>query len=515
MENIFNPFKVFSVLIVLACLMLNFSSCQQQVKDKTNHPNIVYILADDMGYGDVSCLNDSSKIQTPNIDALANQGLIFTDAHSNSAVCTPTRYGILTGRYAWRSRMKQGVLWSYDEHLIDSERTIVPSMLKRHDYQTACIGKWHLGLDWAKDSAGVVDFNQSIKNGPNSNGFDYFYGITASLDIPPYFYIENERITATAIDTIAAMQGKMFWRKGPIGNDFKHIEVLPKLTEKAVSFITEQSKTDKPFFLYFPLPAPHTPILPTEEFQGKSGTNEYGDFVLMVDDVVGQIKKALMENGVAENTIIIFTSDNGCSPMADFEELEAFRHDPSFHFRGHKADIYEGGHHVPFIVSWPKQIKEGTVCDEIICTTDLLATAAAIVGDTLPDNAGEDSFNILPALLGKHLEKPIREATIHHSVNGSFSIRQGKWKLEFCPGSGGWSYPRPKEAKELGLYPIQLYDLEEDIAEENNVAKDNPQIVSELTVLMQEYIKNGRSTPGVPQKNEGETPFMPEGFSLN
>ncbi|MCD4737394.1 MAG: arylsulfatase [Bacteroidales bacterium] len=502
--------QMIRLLALFIGMVLMFTSCQQKKEAETRHPNIVYILADDLGYGDVSCLNDSSKIITPNLDKLANQGITFTDAHSNSAVCTPTRYGILTGRYAWRSRLKNGVTWSYDEHLIDMERTTVPSMLKQHDYQTACIGKWHLGLDWAKDSAGVVDFNQPIKNGPNSYGFDYFYGITASLDIPPYFYIENDRITATVIDTVAATQGKMFWRKGPIGNDFKHIEVLPKLTEKAVGFIAKQSKTDKPFFLYFPMPAPHTPILPTREFQGKSGTNEYGDFVLMVDDVVEQIMLALEENGVTENTLVIFASDNGCSPMADYEELETYGHDPSYIFRGFKADIYEGGHRIPFIVKWPVKIKAGTSSTEIICTTDLLATCAAIVGDSLPDNTGEDSYNILPAMMGEEREKPIREATVHHSCNGFFSIRKGKWKLEFCAGSGGWSHPTEPMAKVQGLYPIQLYNLEKDISEQNNLAEQNPEVVKEFTALMQKYIDEGRSTPGESQLNEGEIIILPE-----
>ncbi len=498
------------VCICLVLVWVTISCTNSRNMKEAGYPNIVYILADDLGYGDLSCLNDSSKIKTPNIDRMAHQGIRFVDAHSNSAVCTPTRYGILTGRYAWRSRLKSGVTWSYDDHLIDPERTTVASLLKRHGYHTACIGKWHLGLDWRKNSTGVVDFKQPIKNGPNIYGFDYFFGITASLDIPPYFYIENDRITATSIDTIAGTQGKMFWRKGPIGNDFKHIEVLPKLTEKAVSFITEQSKTDKPFFLYFPLPAPHTPILPTEEFQGKSHTNEYGDFVLMVDDVVRQIEQALVENGVAENTLIIFTSDNGCSPMADYEELAAVGHDPSYVFRGHKADIFEGGHRIPFIVKWPGKIDVGSSSDEIICSTDLLATSAAIVGDTLKDNEGEDSYNILPLLLSEKTDHPIRKAVVHHSINGSFSIRKGKWKLEFCPGSGGWSYPTPSEARELDLYPIQLYDLENDIAEANNVAEDNPEVVKDLTALIRKYIDEGRSTPGAPQQNEGEIILEPK-----
>ena len=238
--------------------------------EKKPLPNIIYVLADDLGYGDLSCLNERSKIQTPHLDLLAEQGIHFTDAHSGSAVCTPTRYGILTGRYAWRSRLKNGVTWSYDKHLIDTERYTVPDLLRENGYHTACIGKWHLGLDWAMDNTDTPDFLQPIQNGPNALGFDYFYGITASLDIPPYFYIENDRITATSIDTIDGVSGKKFWRKGPIGNDFKHIEVMPKFTEKAIAYINERAQEEKPFFLYFPLAAPHTPILPTPEFQGKS-----------------------------------------------------------------------------------------------------------------------------------------------------------------------------------------------------------------------------------------------------
>ncbi len=498
-------YKMYLLLPLIIGMVLIFTSCQQKKEAQTSLPNIIYILADDLGYGDLSCLNDNSKINTPNLDKLASEGVVFTDAHSNSAVCTPTRYGILTGRYAWRSRLKSGVTWSYDKPVIEPNRTTIASLLRKHNYYTACVGKWHLGLDWAKDTTNKIDFSQPIKNGPNTNGFDYFFGITASLDIPPYFYIKNDRITASKIDTIEAMQGKKFWRKGPIGDDFKHIEVLPKLTEKAVNIIATESKTDNPFFLYFPLPAPHTPILPTKEFQGKSSTNEYGDFVLMVDDVVGQIERALIENGVAENTLIIFTSDNGCSPMADFEELASFSHDPSYVFRGHKADIFEGGHRVPFIVRWPNIVQPGSVSDETICTTDFLSTCAAIVGDTLADNEGEDSYNILPALLGQQIQNPIREATVHHSVDGNFSIRKGNWKLEFCAGSGGWSYPRENKAKELGLPPLQLYNLKNDIAEINNVAENNPEIVEELTALMQKYIHEGRSTPGTPQQNTGET----------
>ncbi len=489
-----------AVALVFNCRPSNQAGCPEM-----EFPNIIYILADDMGYGDVSAFNEQSKIRTPNIDALAAQGMVFTDAHSGSAVCTPTRYGVLTGRYAWRTWVKKGVLWSYDEPLISPTRTTVASLLKKHDYHTAAIGKWHLGLGWQKGEDGTVDLIKPIKNGPNANGFDYFFGITASLDIPPYIYIENDRSTTTVIDTISKNDGKGFWRRGPVGDDFKHEEVLPKLMQKAVQYIDAQAKNDAPFFLYFPLPAPHTPILPTEEFLGKSGTNEYGDFVLMVDDVVEQVVAALEKNNISENTMVVFTSDNGCSPMADFDELAKFGHQPGYIYRGHKADIFEGGHRVPFVVRWPERIKAGTRYDETVCLTDLMATCAAIVGDSLAADEGEDSFDLTSALLGKVVSGPIREATVHHSIEGVFSIRQNKWKLIFGPGSGGWSEPKPQKAKTLGLPSLQLYDLEQDPGELNNLADQEPELVKKLTALMKKYIAQGRSTPGAPQPNDTET----------
>jgi len=482
------------------------------------YPNIVYIIADDLGYGDLSCENEKSKLRTKNIDSLAEEGVIFTDAHSGSAVCTPTRYGILTGRYCWRSKLKKEVLWGYSRSLIPTNRMTVASLLKSSGYKTACIGKWHLGLNWnltderipednPEEKGDNVDISKPIQEGPLELGFDYFFGIPASLDMVPYVYIEDNKITALP-DRETENKGKKFWRKGPTGADFKHIEVLPKLTQKAVEYIDKQANENHPFFLYFPLSAPHTPIIPINEFQGKSKTNEYGDFVLQVDWTVGEVIKALKRNGIDKNTMIIFASDNGCSPGADFEELAEFDHHPSYHFRGHKADIYEGGHRIPFIARWPAKIKPGSKSNETICLTDLMATCAAIVNTKLPDNAGEDSCNILPALFGNTYQKPIREATVHHSINGSFSIRQGKWKLELCPGSGGWSYPSPEKDDLTGFPPIQLYNLQNDIGEKENVYQDHPELVKRLTKLLTKYVKNGRSTPGTPQENDGGNSWL-------
>ena len=482
----------------------------------TAKPNIIYILADDMGYGDVNCLNENSKIRTTHLDRLAAEGMKFRDAHSSSAVCTPSRYSILTGRYNWRSTLKQGVKWGYSRPLIEAERTTAASFLKQHGYRTACLGKWHLGWDWGTQSDAPettealldtpefegenIDFSQPIQNGPTAVGFDTFFGISASLDMPPYVYIENDRVTAQPDRIVPESGGKEMWRSGPIAPDFEHREVLPLLTRKAVAYIDEQANADSPFYLYFPLPAPHTPILPTEEFVGKSGTNSYGDFCLQVDDLVGQLMTTLERNGIADNTIIIFTSDNGCSNRVDFAELATFGHNPSYVFRGHKADIYEGGHRIPLIVRWPEVIQPGSACDETVCLVDFLATCADILGDTLPDNAAEDSVSNLPLWRGEPMDRSLREATVHSSIDGSLSIRKGRWKLEMCPGSGGWSYPRPGPECE-GLPPLQLYDLAADIGERVNVAGDQPAVVEELTELLTRYIRNGRSTAGTAQQN--------------
>ncbi|WP_417393772.1 sulfatase family protein [Gimesia chilikensis] len=492
--------------------------------EKSNDPNIIYILADDMGYGDIKALNPECKIATPHLDQLARGGMVFTDAHTSSSVCTPTRYGVLTGRYNWRSRLKSGVLWGLSRRLIEQDRMTVPSMLKQHGYYTAAVGKWHLGMDWTLKDGGFateksynkktnpgwdVDYSKPIQNGPNSVGFDYFYGISASLDMPPYVYIENNK--SQGIPTVT----KAFFRDGPAHKDFEAIDVLPRITEKTVQIIDEHaaaSKQGKPFFIYFPLNAPHTPILPTPEWQGKSGINAYCDFVMQVDDTVGQVMQALKKQGIHENTLVIFTADNGCSPAANFKEMADKDHQPSYRFRGHKADIYEGGHRVPFIANWPARVKAGTHSDQLICLTDLMATAADIVGAKLPANAGEDSVSILPALEGKD-PQPLREAAVHHSIRGAFSIRKDHWKLELCPGSGGWSFPKPGKDDLSQLPPIQLYDLNADLNEQKNLQSEYPEVVKELTDLLQSYVDRGRSTPGAPQENNGDVDIFEAGKS--
>ena len=482
-------------LPTLAVCLLTAIITQAQQK-----PNIIYILADDLGYGDVSSLNAGSKLHTVNIDKMAAGGMKFTDAHSNSAVCTPTRYGILTGRYAWRTRLQNGVLWGYDTMLIKNNRTTLASLLKRNGYRTGCIGKWHLGLDWKKNESGEFDFFQPLTDGPTQVGFDYFYGIPASLDMHPYFYIENNSVTATAIDSTAGNSGKGFWRAGPAGNDFRHEDVLSRITDKAVDYISREAKSAHPFFLYFALTSPHTPILPASSYQGRSGTNAYGDFVLMTDDVVGKILDAVKAAGIEDNTIIVFTSDNGCSPSAGFGELSAAGHHSSYIYRGAKADIFEGGHRIPFIVRWPAKVTAGSETNATICLTDFMATLADMFQRPLKDNEGEDSFSLLPLLLQK--KGYARTSIIHHSIDGNFSIRENDWKLIFARGSGGWSAPTEKEAKAQGLPDIQLYNLKTDIGETNNVASNHPSIVKELSGAIEAIIENGRSTKGKKQKND-------------
>jgi arylsulfatase A-like enzyme len=462
-----------------------------------------------MGYGDVSCLNPESKINTKCLDRLAQEGMKFTDAHASSSVCTPSRYSILTGRYNWRSALKSGVLMGRDGPLIEEGRLTVASYLREQGYRTACLGKWHLGWEWGRqdDNPDALDFSKPVVGGPVDRGFDSFFGIIASLDIPPYVWVRDDRPTTTDVRWLdAEKEGYVtpgFMRSGELAADLVPEEVTPELTRRACEYIRERRNDDKPYFLYLPLPSPHTPILPGP-FTEKSGTNAYGDFCLMVDDCIGQVMQAVEASGKADDTIVIFTSDNGCSPMADMEALHAMGHRPSYVFRGAKADIYEGGHRIPLLVKWPATINAGTQCDDTVCLSDLLTTMAEIVGESLPDNAGEDSVSNLPLWHGREEEvAPIREATVHHSIDGSFSIRQGRWKLEFCPGSGGWSYPEPGKDDTSGMPPIQLYDLEADIGERTNVQDRHPDVVEHLTKLMTQYVRSGRSTPGTPQSNTG------------
>jgi arylsulfatase A len=453
-------------------------------------PNIVYVLADDLGWGDLGCYNPKSDIPTPNADRLASQGMRFTDMHSPSAVCTPTRYGIMTGRYSWRSRLKEGVLWGYSPNLIEQGRLTVPALLKKRGYYTAGVGKWHLGLRMDEK----CDYDKPLHPGPLDHGFDEYFGIPASLDMEPYVYVEGDRVAqAPTSSTPGSSKPRgVFWRGGPMAPSFDFPEVLPTLTDRAVKIIKERSAKSQPYFLYFPLTGPHTPWLPKKEYQGRSKAGIYGDFVNQVDDTLGRVLRAIEEGGKANNTLIIFTSDNG----ADWkiEDKKLFAHRANADWRGEKADIWDGGHRIPFLARWPGVIRAGSVSDELGCLTDMMATAAEIVGTKLARDAGEDSYSLLPVLEGKKLSKPIREAVVHHSIDGMFSIRQGEWKLELGLGSGGFSPPK-REKQVPGGPAGQLYNIARDPGEQENLWLKRPEIVKRLTMLLEQYQRQGYSRP--------------------
>ena len=464
-------------------------------------PNIVLILADDLGYGDPACYSGQSKVPTPAIDRFASQGIRFTDAHTPSAVCTPTRYGIMTGRYCWRSSLKKGVLNGYSQPLIETDRVTIASLLKRHGYNTGCIGKWHLGLGWATKAGGnakaeTVDWDKPVTHGPQSLGFDYSFIIPASLDMDPYCWLENGRTVEAATSHTPGSKrrwddGEGFWRAGPVAPSFDFYAVLPTVTEKSVGFVQRQT-ADKPFFLYVPLTAPHTPWMPTKDFRGKSQVDWYGDFVAQVDDAIGQIVQAVDDAGFGDNTLVIVTSDNGSHwPVAQIEKFDYRANGP---WRGQKSDIHEAGHRVPFLCRWPGRIKAGTQSNQTICLTDLLATCAAVAGDKLPAEAGPDSHNLLPAMLDAALKEPIREATVHHSGNGLFAIRQGPWKLIQGLGSGGFTAPQQVKPTPGGPEG-QLYNLQDDPGEQKNLWADRPEIVKRLTLLLERYQQQGHSRP--------------------
>ena len=483
-------------------------------------PNIVVILADDLGIGDVGCYNPASKIKTPNLDRLAAQGMRFTDAHSPSSVCTPTRYGLLTGRYAWRTRLQKGVLFGLSAPLIVRDRPTVASLLKAKGYRTACFGKWHLGLGWAGQTTddptlkdGRVDYAQPLSDSPLTHGFDDFYGIAGSLDMPPYTFIEKDRVTALPAE-ITGEGG----RRGPTAPSFKAPDVLPALTGRAVAYIAAAApaaKAGHPFFLYLPLNAPHTPVVPSGAWKRDHPLGHYACFVEQVDDVVGQVLAALEAQGIADQTLVLFTSDNGYAPYVGivqgddrgsgtggFKALEAQGHFPSASYRGYKSELWEGGHRVPFLARWPGTVRPGSTCADLIGLNDLMATAAELTQTALPACAGEDSVSFLGPLRGQAGQ---RANMVLHSVNGRFAIREGLWKLVLCPGSGGYSDGRKKGdgKKPLANLPqVQLYDLARDPGETENLAGQQPARVQRLKALLEKQVSEGRSTPGVPQTND-------------
>jgi len=436
-------------------------------------PNIVVILADDMGYGDARCYNAKSKNPTPHIDRLAREGMRFTDAHSPASVCVPTRYGLLTGRYPHRANLN----WRR-QSVIEKGRTTVASALRERGYATAMVGKWHLGFDDGPN----YNYSKPLVGGPSDHGFDFYFGMPHSLDIVPYYYISGRKAVLAPTGSIgprntegwSKIQGE-FWRGGPISPDFKHVEVLPRFTAESVDYIRSRRGKQKPFFLYVALPAPHTPWLPTKKFQGRTN-NMYGDFVAMVDDTVGQILAALDATKLAKNTLILFTSDNG--PVWYDTDTKRFGHNATTPLRGMKGDAFEAGHRMPFIVRWPGTVKAGAVSEAMVCQTDLLATFSAIAGRPLADAEGEDSENFLPVLKGQ------REFARRWLITGTrpshLGVRNRFWKYIPSLGSGGFSAPR-KEAPKPGGPKGQLYNLDGDLGEKENLWLKQPAEVEEFT----------------------------------
>ena len=481
---------------------------------RADKPNIVVILADDLGYGDVQPLNDHSKIATPSFNRLAQEGMTFTDAHSPSAVCTPTRYGLLCGRYPWRTAMKKGVLGGYSKPLIEKDRQTIAAVAKKSGYQTGCVGKWHLGLGWqwsdkppkdinnmgiAGGKERAVDYSKPITHGPNTLGFDFSFIIPASLDMSPYVYIRNDRVTAEPNKVIDGKKFPAYSRKGEIADDFKMQDVLDTLTTQACDFIKRSTKEDKPFLLYFPLSAPHKPVLPHSRFRGKTELGTYGDFIHQVDWTVGQVLETLDATGAADNTLLIVTSDNG-SFMYRHRKQEDHATDSKVHgfhpdnhrsngsWRGTKADIWEAGHRVPFFVRWPGKVQPDSKCDATICQTDILATVAEVNSVEFDRQSAEDSFSMLNLLQGKpYTRKPV----IHQSVNGQLAIRDGDWKLIMGNGSGGRQKPRGKPFEK----PYQLYNLKDDPTEKSDMLQQQSDAEARLVKSFEEIAHGDHEAP--------------------
>lgn len=477
------------VLLFLAALI---TSCGSVVA--AEHPNIVVILVDDMGYGDPGCFNSKSKIPTPHINSLARDGMRFTDAHAPGPLCHMSRYGLLTGRYPFRTNVN---LWR-KQPLIEEGQMTIASLAKSQGYRTAMVGKWHVGF---KEDG----YDKPLPGGPVDRGFDSYFGIRASTDIPPYFYIRDNKAVAPPTNHIEAnasegwspIQGA-FWRAGGIAPNLALKDVLPRFTNEAVQVIEKHAadenggKAKKPLMLYLAYPAPHTPWLPDKEFAGVSGAGMYGDFLMMVDDQIGRVLASLKKSGMNDDTLVIFSSDNG--PVWYESDVEKYDHDSSGGLRGMKADAWEAGHRMPFIARWPKQVKAGTTSKQLVCFTDLLATFADITGAKLPHDAGPDSFSFLPALTGKKLTGSSLRTQIAMKPGSAkiMTFRSGDWKLITGLGSGGFSKPKSVKA-EAGAPNGQLYNLANDLGETTNLYAEHPEIVARLTAEMNKIVDGGRS----------------------
>jgi arylsulfatase A-like enzyme len=487
---------------ILAAFWLAFLGVAGEAGERA--PNIVVILCDDLGYGDLRANEAGGTVPTPHMDRIAREGMRFTDAHAPSSVCTPTRYGLMTGRYAWRTRLQSGVLGGLSPALIEPGRATIGSLLAERGYATACVGKWHLGMGWAKSAPGRsvaelsierpeqhwnVDYGQPVVAGPLTAGFARYFGISASLDMVPYAYFEGDRL-------VAVPSGDRHWgkgpgvegcRDGPAAPGFELENVLPALAERAAEEVRRGAASGRPFFLYVALTSPHLPLAVSPEWRGKSGLGAYGDFVMATDAAVGEILGALDRAGCAGETAVVLTSDNGGSPAVGLEKLAAKGHAVNGPLRGHKGDLYEGGHRVPFAVRWPARVQPG-VSDGLVCLTDLFATCAEWGGAAYGGGAGEDSVSMVPLL---ERREGLRQSVVHHSIKGRFAFRRGPWKLLLSAGSGGWGEGKGAASGS------QLYRVGEgDLAERRDVFAEHPEIARDLETELERQLAAGRSAPG-------------------
>lgn len=461
-------------------------------------PTIVVFVADDLGTGDVTALSMSCRIRTPYLDGFAVEGTRLTDYHTSSSVCTPTRYGMLTGRYAWRTRLQSGVLDGASPGLLSPGRPTIASVLLKSGYRTVCIGKWHLGLDWTCGPDGKPDFAKPFAGGPLAHGFETFCGIAGSADMPPYVLLEGDRASVNPSSTFG--EAATAARRGAAAPGWRPEDLLEALTQRSIAELRKCREDARPLFLYIPLPSPHTPIAPSATWRGRSGINAYADFVMETDHCIGRILMALRETGRAEDALVIITSDNGCSPASEPDVLREHGHFSSAGFRGMKSDLYEGGHRVPCLVRWPGRIPRGGSIDALAGSTDIYATCLSAAGVGSTSQGGEDSVDLLPLLTGK--AQSARQTFIMHSIDGRFAFRSGSMKYLACRGSGGWGPPTAKDAGYGRLPPDQLFDLTEDPAEEINLARSRPDDVERLWTELEAQVKAGRTTPGPPSPND-------------
>lgn len=519
-----------SAVLIINTISLSFAiflSPTFSQKKEAQQPNVVIILADDMGYGDVSVNNPNARTKTPNIDKMAQRSINFTDAHSGGAVCTPSRYGLLTGRYFFRVPEHEGY-YGYLSPLIEKGRETIGSLMQKAGYATACIGKWHLGINWGLKDVGKpqisptgskwltnTDYSKNTSGGPNSIGFDYSYILPASLDMPPYVFVRNSKVidpqvvlTAdvyphTLNTTVPVWDRKyttkddvywergVWWRNGEMSKSFKMEDCLDTIVDQSISFINRQVKNEpqKPFMLYLPLTGPHTPWMPNEHFKGKTEVGTYGDFVVQIDHVVEQITNTLKTLKIEDNTIVIFSSDNG-APWPE-DDIQRYGHQSNWTRRGQKGDIWDGGHHVPLIIQWPSKIKNSLTYTSTVSLIDFLATFSDLTKQPISSPYGEDSFSFYRVLTGE-TTRPVRDNIIYISSAGSLAVKKDGWKFIDGLGSGGFTAPGKIEPVKGGPRG-QLYNLDNDPLESNNLYLQKHEKVEELSDLLNRLKKQGFS----------------------